>query len=249
MIKCYTCRDKGLLEGCPDCGKVLDIFNISKSPDLISKQTSIFIPEFYRGKEWNFNRAIINRPGVVNNSASIKFFAELEVLHNGIKDNKKLSNSAIVTAPAGFSKSVWVYSCLQSLILHSEKVAPYISTSEYLRLYNMDVNKPYMNYKYLEHTIQDYNEAELLFVEIPDDEAFLYAYETVLKILNIRAKFDKPTVFVSNIPVAKIIARDINGTLLKYLTNEDTGNPYKYLVSISYSEVNIGRSDKDSELK
>jgi len=236
VYECYVCRDKGLVDGCPKCGKVFNIFKPEIDKNLL-ETTKVFIPEFYRNRVWNKYLAMVDKS---DTSSYFDFFNMLELLHNGILEGKQLHNSAIVSSPATFSKTTWVYSCLQNLISQNKKVAPYISTSEYLKLYNMDVNKPYMNFKYLEHTIYDYNTADILFVEIPNDEAYLYAYETILKIINLRAKFDKPTVFVTNVPVNKIVSRDSSGTLIKYLTNTGEGNPYKYLASIQYEELKEG---------
>ena len=236
MSNCYTCRDKGLIDGCPDCGKILNIFKVEPSTESL-RDSKVFIPEFYRNKIWSKE---IAKTGKSDTSSSLNFFNMLEYLHIGIMNGKQLSNSAIVSAPATFSKTTWVYSCLKNLITQNKKVAPYISTSEYLRLYNMDVNKPYMQYKYLDFTITEYNMADVLFVEIPDDEAYMFAYETILKILNIRSKLDKPTIFVTNVPLSKIVARDTTGTLIRYLTYEGEGNPYKYLASIQYEEIKEG---------
>lgn len=234
--ECPICRNKGLLDGCPECGKELNIFN-SPERKIDFSESKVFIPEYYVNRIWNMEQALTTLPDDNSMNYYKNFYHKLNYLLNGIQQGKTLHNSAIVSAPANYSKSVWVYSCIQSLIVQNKKVVPLISTSEYQRLYNMDVYKPYNNYKYQDFTIEEYNTADILFVEIPDDEAYMYAYETVLKIINIRARFDKPTVFITNVPISKLIAKDYSGTLIRYINEGSDGNPYKYLTAIQCEPI------------
>lgn len=134
---CFTCGGFGFEDKvCPECGheplnKTLDLDKVKNVSEFVKKIDNTEIPAKYHGIFWS--REILERDNQDKlshdaNGASDKLFTwycdQLQIINDVFANNRIPHKSAIIIAPAGYSKITFAYSCMQRALNAGFTVAP-----------------------------------------------------------------------------------------------------------------------------
>lgn len=230
-MQCLTCRDKGMLGGCPSCGKTAQF---STEPREVSDEVldAVAIPEFYKGNKWS-GQTLIDTHGDVTARAKLEQYAKmLTRIHDIFSSGSIPNKSFMVVSSPGSGKLTWAYSCMQEALKHGHSVVPIIDNTQFKRLSIISSDR--MTSKFLktqQYGIEDYLTADVMFMTI-DPDNFQTAYRTVSSVLNKRTRAGKPTFIISRYSLEQISLMDYTQQFTKDIQAKQQQDRNKYLVLI-----------------
>ena len=200
-MKCSRCYGKGKPGGCPKCGVDSDTVISNNKPEIDTVvQLTNLIPSFYKGKYWE--------PNENEKNLTIRNVEKgMQKIHSCCVDGKIPSFSAFISGPLRLDKELFVYSCLQLLLVRGFKLAPFLSTIEMRRLIRTSQYNP--KYKlFSKWTYDDVISSDILFITVTHLTEDRHTDITLIQeVLDIRSRMDKPTVFLSDYKLESLVSR------------------------------------------
>lgn len=234
MGYCFTCGGEGLMDKvCPECGHEAKIssLNLSNRDDteiVLQKFSDEYakgmpiIPTKYQGILWNKN--IMERDhadklpekfGSIekkNDRNFVMFLDQLEKINYLFATGSVPGKSAIIIAPAGFSKETFAYSCMQRALDNDYSVAPLLDTTEVKRLLILASEK--VDYKlYNSIKYDDYITSDVMFITVTHMYSRYESFSTIEEILNRRSRLGLSTFIISRYPLDDLYRWDKTDSL------------------------------------
>lgn len=227
---CLTCRDQGLVGGCPSCGKELVVrkVQVELTPDMINKAA---IPDYYVGNRWSKQTLIDSHKDILAVSVLEKYAETLDRMHRIFASGKIPDKSCIIISQHGMGKLVWAYSCMQEALKFNHSVVPILDNTQYKRLNLLSSDRMYSKALKQDYTIEDYNEADVMFMTI-DPDNFQGSYRTVESILSKRSRAGKPTFVLSRYTIEQMSIIDFSHTFSSTITANAMQDRNKYVLVI-----------------
>ena len=161
---------------------------------------------------------------------------QLEKINGVFAGGQVPAKSAIIIAPAGYSKMVFAYSCMQHAATAGFSVAPILDTVELKRFLTLAGDNP--QYKlYNKLTYEDYIMSDVLFVTVTKLPAHEWAYQSVEEILDRRTRKGLSTFVISRFSLAEISKKDYSNQF-SAIALAMSADSMKYPAVIRYREPN-----------
>lgn len=235
---CFCCGNKGFEDRvCPSCGrnpmkKSLNFEYNDDNTDFVSKVEYFGIPKMYQGVIWDADILRHDKQALKNNFAFDRFVNNLDKINSVFAKGVLTGKSAIIIAPASFSKMVFAYSCMQRAIDSGFSVAPLLDTVELKRLiYLASENPKYKLYKKINY--DEYVLSDVCFITVTKLQQRAWAYETIQEVLDLRARKGLGTFVLSRYDLSEISQHDTSNSF-DALAAPDVHDDYKYPAVIRY---------------
>lgn len=235
-------------KACPECGRQprVQSFNFEERENVqefVTKIDAFGVPDNYRGVCWNKDALMKYKSELQNDFAFKRFVDQLEKIH-GIFSNGDISpKSAIIIAPADFSKMTFAFSCMQHALDHNLSVAPLLDTIELKRLLVLAAENP--KYKlFRKVTYDDYIMSDVCFVTVTKLQQHEYAYEIIQEIMDRRTRKGLSTFVLSRYDLQEISRRDY-ANQFEAITSTTSQDTYKYPAVITYKNLFKGGADNE----
>lgn len=241
---CFVCGNHGFPDkDCTSCGREATntSLNLDRRDDVDSFVTNISangIPDAYKGVVWSSEFLKNTKPGKERDYNFQKFVSGLERVNNVFANGTLSRKSAIIIAPAGYSKMTFAYSCMQRAIDNGYSVAPLLDTVEIKRLLVLAAENP--NYRlYGEVLYDEYVMSDVLFATVTKMKQREWAYETIQELIDRRARKGLATFIMSRYNLAEISKKDY-ANQFSAIATPYSGDDFKYPAVIKYEERNKG---------
>ena len=251
MEFCFTCGNLGFEDKtCPECGREprnkslnLDKMEKSEVKELVTKMGNTAIPLQYQGIFWDVEMLKkANADKVAEYStADIKddlffkrFYTQLGKINDIFSNGSIPHRSAIICAPAGYSKLTFAYSCMQKALSNGFSVAPLLDTNEVKRVLILAGESPW--YK-INRSI-DYDEyilSDVMFITVTKLYNYVDAYSVIQEVFDRRARKGLSTMIISRYSVQDISTNDKSGAF-STLINGDGEDTMKFPAIIQYTD-------------
>lgn len=236
---CFVCGNKGFPDKtCSSCGREATSksmnYEFKEDTDKFVQKIDAFgVPGKYRGIIWNKDVLLHDKPELENDYNFQHFVSQMDKI-NLLFDSGTLSTkSAVIIAPAGFSKMIFAYSCMQHALDHRFSVAPLLDTVELKRLLFLAAEQP--NYKLYGRIEYDrYVMSDVCFVTVTKLQQRAWAYETLQEVIDLRSRKGLSTFVISRYSLSEISRRDASNSF-DSIRSIDVQDTYKYPAVIRYS--------------
>lgn len=234
---CFVCGNMGFPDKeCPSCGRAPTLHSMNleynDNTKFVEKVDAFGVPPKYRGIIWDPEILRHDKPELVNDTSFARFVNGLEAVNASFNSGLLSSKSAIIIAPAGFSKMILMYSCIQRALDKGFTVAPVLDTVELKRLIFLASENPkYRLYKQID--FDDYVTSDVCFVTVTKSQQRAWAYEIIQEILDLRARKGLGTFIISRYNLSEISQQDRSNSF-DALASVDTYDDYKYPAIIRY---------------
>ncbi len=225
--------------GC-ECGAILveEASVVQKSVPENALQ-DLVIPKHYKANRWD--RRVLQQDNLELMDDNPLFDRYVQQLHEGyniVKQGGLFQNSMLIVSPAGYSKTTWAYSCILSLYEHGYSCVPLLDTTELKRMLYTKSENPNWRVAHLGKTVDEYINADVLFLNVTRGTEFEYAYEVLVNILDMRSRMDKPTMILSDYTLKQLTVYDMRGTFKSLVSRRGANNvnPYRYLCAIDFND-------------
>ena len=248
-VHCFTCGGLGFPDkDCPECklearNKSLNLDKKESIQEFLVKIKDTAIPAMYHGVFWNAE--ILRKdnadkvPQYSNNEIKEdlyfkQFVDQLERINNIFADGRIPHRSAIIVAPAGYSKITFAYSCMQRALNAGFSVAPLLDTNEVKRALVLAGENP--RYK-INRTIDydDYIMSDVMFITVTKLHNYTDAYSIIQEIFDRRSRKGLSTFVLSRFDINAIAKNDRSGSF-QVLQTKDSSDHYKFPAIIQYSD-------------
>lgn len=237
---CFVCGNAGFPDKvCPSCGreptrKSMNFEFNESNTSFVDKIDSFGIPALYRGVIWDSEILRHDKPELENDFVFDRFVKNLERV-NAVFDKGVLTNkSAIIIAPAGFSKMIFAYSCMQRALDKGFTVAPLLDTVELKRLVFLASENPkFKLYKKID--FDSYVMSDICFITVTKSQQRAWAYEIIQEILDLRARKGLGTFIISRYDLSDISQQDKSNSF-DALASVDVHDDLKYPAVIRYTK-------------
>lgn len=234
---CFICGGKGFPDRkCASCGreprKLSFNFEERDSSLFVEKIDAFGIPGKYRGVLWNSGILKKSFREKAEDKSFQRFVNQLDKVDSVFAKGILSDKSAIIIAPAGYSKMVFAYSCMQRALDAGLSVAPFLDTSELKRLLVLSSENP--NYKlYGKISYDDYVLSDVCFVTVSKLPVHEWAYNVIQELFDRRTRKGLGTFVTSRYGLEEISRRDLSNQfgVVSTAVSEDS---YKYPAVISY---------------
>lgn len=234
---CCVCGNLGFPDKeCPACHrqptqKSMN-FEFKDNTEFVQTINRFGIPVNYQGIIWNKDILIHDKPELERDFAFKKFANDLEKVSNLFESGLLTNKSAIIIAPAGFSKMTFAYSCMQRALDKKFSVAPFLDTIELKRLlYLASENPKYSLYRKINY--DDYISSDICFVTVAKSQQHAWAYDIIQELLDLRARRGLGTFILSRFDLNEISQADKSNSF-DALASVNTHDDYKYPAIIRY---------------
>lgn len=234
---CFKCGGKGFTDKvCSSCGKepiklYIDL-NESNTDAFVEKIDEFGVPGKYRGVFWNAEILKKSFRSLENDRMFQRYVDQLDKINRVFAEGVLSSKSAIIIAPAGYSKMTFAYSCMQRALDAGLSVAPFLDTCELKRLLVLSSENP--NYKLFgKVSYDDYVMADVCFVTVSKLPVHEWAYNVIQELLDRRTRKGLSTFVISRFSLEEISKRDRSnqfGVLQTAVSQDD----YKYPAVVAY---------------
>ena len=242
---CFTCGNKGFLDKpCPECGREprnvsLNLDKMENTGDFVKKLDSILIPSKYHGvfffiyvlERENANKVAELNDLRTNDLLFNRYTAQLDKINSIFSEGLLPHKSAIIMAPAGYSKMTFAYSCMQRAVAAGFKVAPLLDTGELKRVLILASER--VNYRINgSMSYEEYIEADVCFVTVTKMYTRADAYEVIEELFDRRSRKGLSTFIISRFSIEEMSKNDKHGdfqAIKRYCTDDN-----KYPAIISY---------------
>ena len=247
MAHCFTCGGKGFLDKvCPECERepVQESINLDKAENVgefVKKINNTMIPSKYHGVFWRKetleldNSAKLSKYNGIDydDRLFIRYAEQLEKINAIFADNRIPHKSAIIIAPAGYSKITFAYSCMQRALNAGFTVAPLLDTGEVKRaLILASENTRYKINGYLSY--DDYIMADVMFVTVTKLYTHNEAYQIIQELIDRRSRKGLSTFILSRFSLAEMSKADRNQSF--EAIKKESADEFKYPAIIQYRE-------------
>lgn len=238
---CFVCGNKGFFDkDCPSCGmqariKSMNLDTRDDAEAFVSNPKMSVIPDHYKGMTWMSEILLTSKPDKDKDYAFKDFVQKLEAVNSVFARGVLSRQSAIIIAPASFSKMIFAYSCMQRAIDNGFSVAPLLDTVEIKRALTLAGENP--NYKICRNlNYDDYIMSDVLFATVTKLPAREWAYEVIQELIDRRARKGLSTFIISRYDLSEISKKDYANQFAATATAiSDDG--CKYPAIIRYKEL------------
>lgn len=238
---CFVCGNNGFFDkDCPSCGRVAKnkSLNLDKRDDaneFVTKAGMQVVPDHYKGVIWNAETLRSTKPEKEKDLTFQRFVEGLDAVNNVFAKGVLSRQSAMIIAPAGFSKVTLAYSCMQRAVDNGFSVAPLLDTVEIKRILTLAGENP--NYKFGgKLSYDDYVYADVLFATVTKLPAREWAYEVIQELIDRRARVGLSTFILSRYDLSEITKRDY-ANQFSSITTAVSEDGCKYPAIIRYREI------------
>lgn len=238
---CFTCGNAGFADRvCPSCGRKPSSasFNFEEREDtqeFAEKIDAFGVPGNYRGICWSKEALMKYKTDLQSDYNFVRFAEQLEKIHSVFARGMISPKSAIIIAPADFSKMTFAYSCMQHALDHNLSVAPLLDTLELKRLLVLAAENP--NYKMFKKISYDeYIMCDVCFITVTKLKQREYAYETIQEVIDRRTRKGLGTFIISRYDLSEISRRDY-GSSFEAITSSTSQDTYKYPAVVMYRQL------------
>ena len=238
---CFTCGNVGFVDkACPTCGRRPKIgsFNFEHredSQEFVSKIDAFGVPDNYRGICWSKEQLMHYKSNLAEDYNFLKYAEQLEKVHGIFASGMVSPKSAIIIAPASFSKMTFAFSCMQYALDAGMSVAPLLDTIELKRLLVLAAENP--SYRLFGKITYDaYIMSDVCFVTVTKLKQREYAFETIQEIIDRRTRKGLGTIILSRFGLSEISRRDY-GSQFEAITSPIVSDNYKYPAIIKYTAL------------
>lgn len=242
---CFMCGGFGFLDKtCPECGMeaTRSSLNLDKKENVeefVEKIKGTDIPAVYHGVFWN--REILERDNKeklkqynntgINDELFVRYCAQLEKINDIFASDQIPHKSAIIIAPAGYSKITFAYSCMQRALNAGFTVAPLLDTGELKRaLILASENPKYLINKSLSY--DDYILSDVMFITVTKLYTRGEAFQVIEEVFDRRSRKGLSTFIISRFNLEEMSRNDNKGDFMaiKKIARDE----YKYPAIIQY---------------
>lgn len=244
---CFTCGGFGFQDkDCPECGhealnKAVDLDKAENIADFVKKIENTEIPAKYHGVFWS--RDMLERDhreklkqyneSGYNDELFCWYCNQLQKINDVFAEGRIPHKSAIIIAPAGYSKITFAYSCMQRALNSGFSVAPLLDTCEVKRALILACENPrYLINKSI--TYEDYIYSDVMFITVTKLYVKNEAYQVIEEILDRRSRKGLSTFILSRADLAEMSVRDTKGDF-KAIKKDSIDN-CKYPSIIMYTD-------------
>lgn len=238
---CFVCGGNGFFDkDCPSCGRQAKVKSMNLDmrddvEDFVSNPKMAIIPDHYKGVIWMSEVLMTSKPEKEKDFAFKDFVKKLEVVNNVFAKGVLSRQSAIIIAPAGYSKMTFAYSCMQRAIDNGFTVAPLLDTVEIKRVLTLAGENP--NYKICRKiNYDDYIMSDVLFATVTKLPAREWAYEVIQELIDRRARKGLSTFIISRYDLSEISKKDYSNQFAATATAV-SDDACKYPAIIRYREL------------
>lgn len=238
---CFLCGGKGFPDKvCPRCGKepmhgTLNLENRSDAQQFVEKIDGFGVPAQYRGVAWNAEILKKSFRDKQNDMLFQKFVSQLEKVNDFFVRGMLSPKSAIIIAPAGYSKTTFAFSCMQRALDNGFTVAPFLDTIELKRLLTLAGEKPsYRMFKQVSY--DDYIMSDICFVTVTKLPQHEWAYDVIQELLDRRTRKGLSTFILSRFSLNEISKTD-RSNQFDVISTANSNDNYKYPAVIKYLEI------------
>lgn len=210
---CFVCGNSGFYDrDCPSCGREaknrsLNLDFRDNANDYVTESGMQVIPDHYKGVIWS-GEVLKSTKTDLENDYNFKSFVDgMEAINSVFARGLLSRQSAIIIAPAGFSKMIFAYSCMQRAVDNGFTVAPLLDTVEIKRVLTLAGDNP--SYR-VSKTINydEYIMSDVLFATVTKLAAREWAFETIQELIDRRARKGLSTFIVSRYDLSEISRKD-----------------------------------------
>ena len=237
---CFVCGGNGFPDKvCPSCGKEPSnkSLNLDHRPDaeaFVTKAGMQVIPDHYKGVVWDPNVLRETKPGKERDYQFQDYVKSLEAVNDVFARGMLSRQSAIIIAPAGYSKMTFAYSCMQRAVNNGFSVAPLLDTVEIKRALTLAGDNPkYKICKTIDY--EDYVTSDVLFATVTKLAAREWAFEVIQELIDRRARKGLSTFIISRYDLEEISKKDYADQFSATATAVSTDG-CKYPAIIRYRE-------------
>lgn len=235
---CFVCGGHGFLDKeCPSCKKPpknagIDFSDDRQTEGFVEKIDSFGIPGQYRGVFWSADILRKHNRDKEDDLSFRKFTDQLSKIHNVFASGMLSGKSAIIIAPAGFSKEVFAYSCMQFALQHRLTVAPFLDTVELKRLLVLAGEQP--SYRLFGRvTYDEYIMSDVCFVTVTKLPQREWSYNVIQELIDRRSRKGLGTFVLSRYSLSEISRRD-KSNQFGVISTADSADNFKYPAVVSY---------------
>lgn len=247
MAHCFTCGGKGFLDKtCPECGREptnesINLDKIENVGEFVKNVNGTMIPSKYHGVFWRKETLEIDNSAKLakyngidyDDRLFIRYADQLEKINTIFAENRIPHKSAIIIAPAGYSKITFAYSCMQRALNAGFSVAPLLDTGELKRVLILASENP--RYKVNNClSYDDYIMSDVLFVTVTKLYTHNEAYQTIQELIDRRSRKGLSTFVLSRFSLEEMSRTDRSQSFnaIKKVSTDD----FKYPAIIQYRE-------------
>lgn len=232
---CRTCRDKGLISGCPTCGKHMHTSGkgtVTLTPEILEEN---LIPEEYLDCDWNIDILNSNHPMLVNNMDYKNYCKSITKLVESFSAGLIPKSSGIIISDRSFGKKTLAYICMKIALSKGYTVCPMLDNTQIKRINELSSDNPNSYALKRLPSIDKIITSDVLFITV-DYDRYSTALRTIESIMDKRARIGKSTFVISRYTLDEMSMFEKRD---KYLTLiEPTGkfNNRKYPIIISFKQ-------------
>lgn len=237
---CFMCGNHGFPDkvyescGMEPINKSLNLDHKKDTDSFVTKIDAFGVPDKYRGIVWDSSILKHEHKEKEEDFNFQRFVSQLQKVNNIFADGKLSAKSAIIIAPASYSKMVFAYSCMQRALDHGFTVSPLLDTIELKRLLLLAAENPtYKMYKTISY--DDYIMSDIAFVTVTKMRQHEWAFETIQEIIDRRARKGLSTFILSRYDLDEISRRDYSNQF-EAMYGTGTEDTFKYPAVIRYVE-------------
>lgn len=237
---CFVCGNQGFFDKvCPGCGREpkqisMNLDKRKDSEEYVKKVTVAGIPSLYAGIMWDPQILRDSKPEKSSDFSFDRFVQQLEKINSVFARGMIPQKSAIIIAPAGYSKMVFAYSCLQRALDNGFTIAPILDTVEIKRFLTLSGDNP--NYSIGDLTYDKYIMSDVLFATVTKLQAHEWAFQAIEELLDRRARKGLGTFIISRFSLTEISKRDYSDQF-SVIASARASDDMKYPAVIRYKEM------------
>lgn len=196
--RCHFCNNEGKPDGCPRCGRTLQMASAVK---LLSMDIPTdLVPEPYQGKTWE-------PPTGDDIPLHFKQFdSALQKVYDYFLSGKIPKFSLFLGAPPKTGKNQFAYCCMQTAIAQKFSVAPLLSTSDWRRLQRVSQMNPF--YKlYGKYQWDTLIAMDVVFMFVDHSDERFDEIPLLKSVLDSRAAFGLSTFIISDYKLNDLVPK------------------------------------------
>lgn len=205
-VFCPYCGNEGKEGGCEHCGRLKGKINL---PSKQAEQTFVhnaqwkLIPNEYIGVLWNKDALVNSHPERCTDGNFSAFATLLNRVVKTFRRGSVYPTSLFISAPSGFSKEIFAYTCMQYALKNEITVAPFLDSTSVERLLKMCARNPnYKIYNFIDY--DSYITSMVCFVAITNLPEHSWSIDLIKELLDRRSRLGLPTYFISPYPLKEL---------------------------------------------
>ena len=198
---------------------------------IVPKLEELRIPKSYLGKSWNMGMFWSSHAAKQSDKLVHIFANQMDKVHNIFAGGGLPQKSALFIAPAGYSKMLWAYSCMQYAVTNQYSVAPMLDTLEIKRLLILSSERPTVRVMNIDY--DEYIESDVLFFTVTKTEQRKNSASIIAELLDKRARRGKGVIGLSRTSVYEMAQWDSLNFFAPLMEPVDPADTFKMPAIVS----------------